>query len=81
MWNDYVDPEEDAHTLARANRIKGDPKRVVKAEKAAASMVTKKEEEAAAMRQVAGKSAPKSGGVRETRGLANFAKELEQENG
>ena len=79
--DDYSDPKWDAETLAKAGTIHADSGRKKAAQKAAASMVTEAEEKVAAMRSVAGKMAPKPGATKETRGLANFAKEMYEENG
>ena len=57
-----IDPNQDkwdAQTLAAANIIKDDPKRVAAASKAAKQLVAKEEKETKAMRQVANKTEPK----------------------
>jgi hypothetical protein len=54
--------ESDARTLTEAKQIMGDPNRLKGAAKAAQSMIKDKAEEVKALRTVANKAAPRSGG-------------------
>ena len=58
--NQDFEAEHDAHTLASAEQIKNDSKRLGKAKKAASKMVKEKEQGVKALKKVAGKKSKKS---------------------
>lgn len=71
--NDDYQAEWDAQSLAEAEKIKGDPARLEKAQTAAVRLAEEEREKANAMRKVAGRkrsSGAGSGGSKKTSGKA-----------